>query len=334
MSPQLIAAIIERIRANRSATEITNELTASGYTIEMANSAYEEALNQLNSTPGNIDAPTYNTAPATKLISVSDLLSGTWHLAIQQKNILFKTIGVGLLCLIAVVAVAGGLALYLGNSYFLYLGLGGYIVVTLFLGLVYLCMFRAVLRRSELVSFKEHSSFVMRHFLTFVGLGILTVGIIMTGYIFLIIPGILLTIYLSMTLNFILDGKAQGIEALVLSSKYVYGRFWSVFWRLFVSGLAVGVLSALISTIGAFTLFFFPFFLFFSVFVSYFAMACAWILLYESLLATGPAKALPVSDNGLRIFYKITGIVGAFLYLGLISLSVLSIFTDFSHLFT
>lgn len=331
MSPQLIVAIVERIRANQSATEIINELIVSGYTTEVANLAYEEALKQLNTSPYNAYAPgvvpTYNTAPTTKLISISDLLSGTWHLAIEQKNILFKTIGVGLLFLIGVVALAGGLALYLGDGYFSYLFFGGYIVGILFLCLAYSFMFRAVLRRSELVSFKEHSSWVMRHCLTLLGAGILMVGLIMAGYIFLIIPGILLTIYLSMTINFVLDGKAQGVEALVLSSKYVYGRFWPVFGRLLVAGLAIGIFSSLVIIVGAFTLFLFPFFLFFSLFFSYFAMACAWILLYESLLATGPAKALPVSDNGLRSFYQVTGIIGAFLYLGLMSWSLLDTFS-------
>ena len=137
-----------------------------------------------------------------------------------------------------------------------------------------------------------------------------------------------------MTVNFVIDERARGLDALILSTKYVYGRFWPIFVRLFITGLVTGLISFVIMMIGFFTIFLAPIAFLVAIFVSYFGMACAWVILYESLLQAGPVKPLPVSDSTLRSMYMVAGVVGAIVYLGFMGWSMFDTVSELSTLFT
>ena len=332
MSPELISAIKERIALGRTKEEIESEVVATGYTAEQFASAYEVATQPVgaatNLTP---DTTYYPRAATSTLISISDLVGKMWDLMMQEWPILGKTVGVSILYTIAVVASGAGAYFLLGDTV---PGLAVFIFCYFILftgyGLLYVVITKALLRRGAPDEYSTSLRWTTRHCISLFVLGLTVMGVIFTGYLFLLIPGLMLINYLSMTINFAVDERAHGLDALVLSTKYVYGRFWSIFVRLFVTGLIAGLLSALFIVVGVVTVVLFPFAILAAMWVSYYGMACAWVLLYESLLQAGPAKPLPVSDSTLRTIYLVAGVVGIFLYLGFTGWSMVDTFSDLS----
>jgi hypothetical protein len=322
MTPELIEAIKERIVLGLSREEIEAEVIGTGYTKEQFAEAYDLATNNTN--PVATDALVVSSLSANfnesgKLISVGELLSKMWELMKMQVGALGKTFGVSILFLIGFFLLGGLAFLYseeLSSQLIIPIFIVSYLIFTFVLSLLYAVMMRTIIKRTDNGSYFGHLKWVTKQILPLSGLAILMMGIVLTGYLFLIIPGIMLIIYLSMTLNFALDGRLKGLDALILSTKYTYGRFWAIFGRLLVVGLVMGLLTFVFMMIGAFTLFLIPLFFLLAIFVSYYGIACAWIVLYESLLATGPKKPLPVSDSTLKNIYLVAGIVGIFLYLG------------------
>lgn len=70
--------------------------------------------------------------------------------------------------------------------------------------------------------------------------------IVLGGTILFIIPGIIFTIwYIFISYVIILEGKT-GLSALRASKELVVGRWWSIVWRLFVSGLIFGISAAIV----------------------------------------------------------------------------------------
>lgn len=68
--------------------------------------------------------------------------------------------------------------------------------------------------------------------------------VIIAGYVLFVIPGIIFSVWFSFTEFIVIREEAGGTNALLLSKKYVGGKWWSVFWRLLVLLLIlVGVLT-------------------------------------------------------------------------------------------
>lgn len=338
MSPELITAIKERIALGRSRAEIEAEVVATGYTTEQYAAAYEAAtaLPTVPVAPGLVPDTTYyaRTTPGT-LIATGDLVGQMWDLMKEQKGILGKTIGVALLMALGVALLGGVVFLALGEEAPLFgMFVVGYFVLMTGYGLLYTAMLRAVLRRGTPLTYAEHLMWTLRHFLTLCIVGFMVMGTIVMGYLFLLIPGLMLLIYLSMSVNFVIDERASGLDALVLSTKYIYGRFWPIFIRLFIVGLVIGLISFVMMMLGFFTLFLAPIAFVAAMFVSYYGMGCAWVILYESLLRAGPVKPLPISDSTLRGIYLVAGIVGIVLYIGFTGWSMTDTMNEFNTLFT
>lgn len=69
------------------------------------------------------------------------------------------------------------------------------------------------------------------------------------GFLLLIIPGIIFGIWFSFS-NFVFIDKGLGIKASMSKSRgLVKGRFWPVFWRLFVFGLFSGLAGSIVSAV-------------------------------------------------------------------------------------
>jgi hypothetical protein len=98
-------------------------------------------------------------------------------------------------------------------------------------------------------------------FVPYLWTSILSIAIIMLGYLCLILPGIIFTIWFWLVpIVLAVEGK-QGWEALMASKEIMQGRFWDVTLRLFIAMiLATGV--TMIPLIGFFLTFFvYPFFI-------------------------------------------------------------------------
>jgi len=85
-------------------------------------------------------------------------------------------------------------------------------------------------------------------FLSFLWVSILVGFLEVVGFILLIIPGIIISVYLSLAVFIVLFESERGVDALKKSHSYVKGRWWAVFGRMLVIILISGILGG----IGAF----------------------------------------------------------------------------------
>jgi ribosomal protein L37E len=115
-----------------------------------------------------------------------------------------------------------------------------------------------------------------RSFLPFLWIGILHTFITMGGYLLLVVPGVIFSIWFIFSAFIYVAEDARGMDALIMSREYVRGRGLDVFLRL----LALWVISAVVGVVPIIgpllSLAFAPF--------SVFYLA----ILYRSLKATGP----------------------------------------------
>lgn len=159
------------------------------------------------------------------------------------------------------------------------------------------------------------------------------------GFFLFIVPGVLLSIWLSMSFYaFIIEGQ-RGVSALTASWHYVKGYWLPVFWRLLFLGIITGVIGLLIYLAAILPSFFaaiesgnlgaikyarlggFAYALFANAVASPITVIYAYIL-YQSLRA---AKGAPPADEQTRL----KKIVTIFIVIGIIGLLALLIFAGF-----
>jgi hypothetical protein len=268
MSPQLIGAVVERIKAGRPVTEIINELVATGYTIELANEAYVAALNQLNPTPVPTPVPAmpmpmapqadashnYNQSTIkAPLISFGDLFSNSWQLAKDQSPILLK---MGLTVLGVTAVVVGFIfshnqgfspdtlldASNATTAVFLlfFVPLLSLIGSTFFA----LLLLRALIARHSKQTLMVHTEWVLRHLWQIILVLILTTIITAIGSALFVIPGIIAFVYFIFAIPLVLDEKGTATEAMELSAKLVKGRFFALLVRIFVVNFFVTIIGS------------------------------------------------------------------------------------------
>jgi len=109
-------------------------------------------------------------------------------------------------------------------------------VVSFIAVIVYLLLVGAALymvgHTSESATFTQGFSWAKTHFWSLLWLSALTGAIIWGGFILLIIPGIIISIYIVLSqMALVLEGKT-GLSALLRSRELVYGNWWPVFGRI------------------------------------------------------------------------------------------------------
>ncbi len=85
----------------------------------------------------------------------------------------------------------------------------------------------------------------LKKFFPFLGTAILTGLTTVAGYALMIIPGLLFSVWFSLTMPVLLFEGQAGTKAMARSREYVRGRFWAVVWRLIVIGFFAGILTSL-----------------------------------------------------------------------------------------
>ncbi len=92
-------------------------------------------------------------------------------------------------------------------------------------------------------SYKQSMPFFWRY----LGMSIILGVIIFLGFLLLIIPGIILSIWFAFSSFVLVAERTSIIDSLKKSREYVRGRWWAVFGRILLLGLAMLVISMIIS---------------------------------------------------------------------------------------
>ncbi len=212
-----------------------------------------------SSSTSSEDPPGPPTAPV--MTDIGDLFRLSWEL--YQKR--FATLI--LLYLLTILAIVIPTALAVGLSFFMTLIAGGTaFLVTVFLGILvgiacslwcysgFLCAVVDDTLRLEDALARGKKMILPLAWI------ILLYGFIITGgYLLLIIPGVIFTVWFALTLFVMPSENVRGMEALLKSREYVRGHWLDVALRLFLIWVVSGVVSAIPFFGFILALFFFPY---------------------------------------------------------------------------
>lgn len=336
MTPELIAAITQRIALGRTKDEIKSEILSTGYTETVFEEAYQSAVSTKEVVPSTSFKPSTNVyarATTGTLISFQALFSATWKLAWQEKMVFLKLTAVNLL--IGIVAVL--LAVAFGALGIDYLDLSDNLVITaIVLAVIFglaiitcsqMILMRALLKRQAKESLTSHIQWTLKHVVGLSVVSFLTIAIILSGFVFFIVPGVMLTVYLFLSVFFYLDGKAGAVDSLVMTTAHIYGRFWGMVGRILLLGMVVSVITQVAMMLSLFTLFLAPVVMGVVVLFAYYVQYCGYVVLYESIVSAGVIKPLPFQESTLRTTYLVIGVIGLIGICVLLGLLVFSWFT-------
>lgn len=88
-----------------------------------------------------------------------------------------------------------------------------------------------------------------KYIFPFLWIGILSALVSFPGFVFLIIPGVILTVFFQLAHWTMLDNNQFGFDALSKSKKLISGRWWDILARMIIIGIIVYILNLLIGII-------------------------------------------------------------------------------------
>ena len=157
-----------------------------------------------------------------------------------------------------------------------------------------------------------------RRFFSYLWISLLSGFVVLGGFILLIIPGIILSIWFSLGLYVLVAEDRRGMNALLRSKQLVQGYWWPVFWRFLAIGLVgVGIMLPFIiagfllenvenlAALGLFQVLQGVASLLFSAFTIIFGF-----LLYENIKQVKGAAVAAEPDQGQRTKFILLGILG------------------------
>lgn len=175
-------------------------------------------------------------------------------------------------------------------------------------------------------SFQKAFQILFPYFWIFVLLTFIITG----GFILFIIPGILFTIWFSLTFYVLIFEQKQGISALFQSQELISGKFWQALWRFFVFGLiffiipavaAVGFEAAEIDVGHNITLF-----------VRLFSIPLSLVygfLIYQNLKEIKPETSLIIPSLKRKLKYAIPAVLGLVIWTYFIAYTIYGFFTPY-----
>lgn len=124
-----------------------------------------------------------------------------------------------------------------------------YIVMALLSGIVNVFMSIAIILaiQNNTLTVMESYKQSMPFFLRYIGLSIVMSVLLFLGFLILIIPGIILSVWFAFSTFVLVVERASIIDSLKKSREYVRGRWWAVFGRILLLGLVMLVISMIIS---------------------------------------------------------------------------------------
>lgn len=97
-----------------------------------------------------------------------------------------------------------------------------------------------VMLQSERVSFAAGYSWVARNFFSLLWVSLLSMLLTVAGLMFLVVPGLVLSVYILLSIPVRMQENVRGLNALVRSTQLVHGTWWSVAWRQPLLSLLIG----------------------------------------------------------------------------------------------
>lgn len=198
--------------------------------------------------------------PDASLKSPTELLSEAWKLYKARWKTFVGIMIVPILLMLLVLLVFGIGALGLGlleffisdssiiDTTFILLFL--VLLLALFLAMIIIqfwsqvALIFAIKNSEEKIGIKESYKRGWRKIKPFFWVSVLSGLIIMGGYIFFVIPGIIFSIWFSFAIFIVVAEDLKGMDAILKSREYVRNYWWSVLWReLF---LAIVMISAFV----------------------------------------------------------------------------------------
>lgn len=248
MSPELLAAVKERLELGYTHDAIKDELRAAGHGEDAITMVLQQAHAEVHGTVSNIPAATQpepSTEP-TSPASTSEGAEGTRSARLPGVGELlsdalsFVTGRLDLVALLAapylVVAVLEYLTTTLppAQADTMTIAVGFFTIAA---ALLYVLFFGALLyivmrQPEEHVSFSEGFAWALTHFFGLIWLYILSGLVVWGGFILLIIPGIIVSVYLYMAQYAFVAEDMRGMQALRRSHELVSGYWWAIAGRL------------------------------------------------------------------------------------------------------
>lgn len=99
-----------------------------------------------------------------------------------------------------------------------------------------------ILTKEQGATIRQTISQALKMFFPILATGIIAFIIVLGGYVLLIIPGIILTVWYTYALPCVIDGD-RGVKALSNSKSLVKGRFWKTLTGILVPSLAFSILG-------------------------------------------------------------------------------------------
>ena len=242
MKPELIEAIKERLRAGQSDEDISQQLRSSGY----ADDVIEHVLHA--SKENGLSATDLSPIPVSvtpDLPGATDLFQGGWAYVQKRMDLIgylfipYAVLALAPLLLGSTVSssIAAGImtgVVTLAAGVFIFLNLGA-------------LLYSVVMADEKEVRYPEALRWMMRNVGRVAWLYILMALVTYGGFLFFIIPGIIVSIAVYFShFVYVAEGK-RGMEALLRSRSLVTGNWGRVFGRLFLLGLILILIFVLLA---------------------------------------------------------------------------------------
>ena len=243
---------------------------------DLENGAVNDINNQNNpmaGNPGNYSNQNVgnqslsdSSSPA-KLPSAGDLLKESWHIFLSRWKTLVSLALIAFLPPLLINLIVWGLSFFYPQAGLIFLAL---ISPLLLLSILFsswgtLSLIYAISNSN--LGFKESLKRGWHKIISYWWVMFLGGLIITGGYMLLIIPGVIFSVWFSLAAFILIEENITGMNALLKSKKYVEGYWGSVFWRflfftflfggllvilIIVSGIVSGIISGIFKAIGAF----------------------------------------------------------------------------------
>jgi len=326
MNPELEKAVRERVSLGHEKEQIATELRAAGYD--------DATIEHVYATVTAADAGDGVSAVPAPERSATDIFGASWR---------FMTSRLDLVALAAAPALVSGFLslaiqfdLFSGVSAAVLLGLG-LTVVTLVQFVLQLGFTHAALSavRNAPVSFGVSWSWALANAVAWLWIVIISTSVILGASLFLLIPGIVASVYIMFAVYCFVDEGKRGMSALQRSREiitdhamFLVGKIFAFVLFMFLFGLAFGILMGVVAGFG--------------MAVEGVTVATAIGVILEAAL-TGAAtilgafyiaqlydiiKARPQRPIPPTSWYKVTGIIGAFVFVGIMALAAVGVMAE------
>ncbi|MDA8597112.1 hypothetical protein N9L26_02105 [Candidatus Pacebacteria bacterium] len=246
--------------------QLRETMIAHGYTDEQVSALMAEAKGATAPTGAQVPSaaePVHEPSGHTALPSVGTLLKEGFTYAFSRWDLVGYAVLIQILIMVPIIGGAFLTAYSVfgmmdgGSAGATWVILGGVmllvgVVLAFVIGVINTGALTYAVTKPERPSYLDGFRWGTKHFWSLTWLSLLMGLIIMTGFVLLIIPGIILSIYLTLAFFVLVHEDRRGLDALVRSTELVRGHWWGVFGRaavLFLVGFIVGVALSIVSEI-------------------------------------------------------------------------------------